>query len=361
MCKATYMWGELSDNVADLNFHQFSLGKALVMQIVVRVIWIMVFLQDCCAFAQSPDVALSQRIKCVNSNQFPQRQTVWEVKLNPVSDQVAVACSDGALRVFDIGSGRRDGECLGHIDAVTCASFSPDGQRIVSGSGDKTLKIWDLSTYEDIRTFEGHSAAVFSVAYNPTGGCVASRSKDGAVIVWDVAKLKERARFQTPRGANGGLLFFPDGVSLLTWTSDGEIAVWAIESQQLRLLMNTDPDLCSVCLSHDARKIVETGFGGRITIWDAKTGQIIRRLNGKGKSLLSVAFSPADRYVAVGSQQNTLEFWTVEGEYLGIFRGQEVEGSYPCVDELQFNENGDLLISSSGEACSFWTLETALK
>ena len=33
----------------------------------------------------------------------------------------------------------------GHITLVSSVSFSPDGQRIVSGSFDKTARIWDAS------------------------------------------------------------------------------------------------------------------------------------------------------------------------------------------------------------------------
>ena len=33
----------------------------------------------------------------------------------------------------------------GHTDFVNSVSFSPDGERIVSGSNDKTVKIWDVS------------------------------------------------------------------------------------------------------------------------------------------------------------------------------------------------------------------------
>ena len=37
----------------------------------------------------------------------------------------------------------------GHSSPVRSVSFSPDGNRIVSGSFDKTVKVWDLSSLDD--------------------------------------------------------------------------------------------------------------------------------------------------------------------------------------------------------------------
>ena len=45
----------------------------------------------------------------------------------------------------------------GHSGYVCSVSFSPDGQRIVSGSGDETVKVWDAATGQETLTLKGHS------------------------------------------------------------------------------------------------------------------------------------------------------------------------------------------------------------
>ena len=44
---------------------------------------------------------------------------------------------------------------IGHSGWVTSVSFSPDGNRIVSGSNDETLRVWDVTTGAIISTMEG--------------------------------------------------------------------------------------------------------------------------------------------------------------------------------------------------------------
>ncbi|MEH1871121.1 AAA-like domain-containing protein, partial [Nostoc sp.] len=56
----------------------------------------------------------------------------------------------------------------GHESYVTSASFSPDGQRILTASFDKTARLWDLQGKE-IAKFQGHEDWVRSASFSPDG------------------------------------------------------------------------------------------------------------------------------------------------------------------------------------------------
>jgi len=43
-------------------------------------------------------------------------------------------------------AGMRPGKAEGHLAAVVCLGFSPDGREIVSGSEDRTLLVWDVES-----------------------------------------------------------------------------------------------------------------------------------------------------------------------------------------------------------------------
>lgn len=76
----------------------------------------------------------------------------------------------------------------GHEGPVTCAAFSPDGERCVTGSFDKTIRVWDTATGGLLHTFRGHLGEIKSVAWSPKGNRILSAAEDGAAF-WNVAGL----------------------------------------------------------------------------------------------------------------------------------------------------------------------------
>ncbi len=94
-----------------------------------------------------------------------------------VTDGEAVEGSqDSSIRTFK-----------GHEDAVQSVAFAPDGRTALSGSFDGALKLWDVATGKEIRTFKGHSKIVYSVAFAPDGRTALSGSGDRTLKLWDVA------------------------------------------------------------------------------------------------------------------------------------------------------------------------------
>ncbi len=56
----------------------------------------------------------------------------------------------------------------GHFDAVTSASFSPDGARLLTAGEDRTARLWDARDRRQLLLLHGHAQGVNAVAYSPT-------------------------------------------------------------------------------------------------------------------------------------------------------------------------------------------------
>ncbi len=83
----------------------------------------------------------------------------------------------------------------GELPGVNSASFSPDGNYVVTASEDGTAQIWKAETGKNVATLSGHILAVRSAVFTPDGLSVITAGADNTVRVWDLCggKVKLRA------------------------------------------------------------------------------------------------------------------------------------------------------------------------
>src|SRR5262249_6178301 len=98
---------------------------------------------------------------------------VNDLKFSPDGKTLAVAggqpSARGDLRLFDTADWKLVASLGGHLDTVSCVSWSPDGTKLASASFDKTVRLWDVKAAMVLHTFTGHSDFVYAVAFGPDG------------------------------------------------------------------------------------------------------------------------------------------------------------------------------------------------
>jgi WD40 repeat protein len=78
----------------------------------------------------------------------------------------------------------------------------------------------------------------------------------------------------------------------------------------------------SVAFSPDGNRIVSGSDDKSVRVWDAKTGEQLRELQGHTDSVTSVAFSPDGNRIVSGSDDKSVRVWDAKtGEQLRELQG----------------------------------------
>jgi WD40 repeat protein len=75
---------------------------------------------------------------------------------------------------------------------VSAVAFSPDGETLASASYSGAIRLWEVATGRERYRSPGHRGAVWSLTYSADGRWLASASSDTTVLLWS-AQLPGRA------------------------------------------------------------------------------------------------------------------------------------------------------------------------
>nr|VFJ73160.1 MAG: WD40 repeat [Candidatus Kentron sp. FW] len=104
--------------------------------------------------------------------------------LTPDGRTVISGAGNGVLTSFDVATGKKRQEFIGHTGDVWAVAPSPDGRFLVSGSHDQTVRLWELATGKALLTIFPASDGEW-VAWTPEGYYTASLNGD-RLIGWHI-------------------------------------------------------------------------------------------------------------------------------------------------------------------------------
>jgi WD40 repeat protein len=155
--------------------------------------------------------------------------------LSHTGKYLSSAGSSGAIKLWEVETGREIKTLLGHSVNLTLLAFSHDDRYLLSGSVDKTIKLWDVSAGKEIRTFTGHKDFVSYGAFSPDGKTAATSDRK-EIKLWDIKTGREIKPFQGNEHFGKdftsiySMIFSPDGKYLVSVGNGGRIVAWEVSS-----------------------------------------------------------------------------------------------------------------------------------
>jgi WD40 repeat protein len=220
----------------------------------------------------------------------------------------------GEIKIWEVATGNLVKTITGHNDYIYSISWSPDNKNIASASYDKLVKIWEVATGNEVKTLKDHADAVYAVSYHPQGNLIATGSADRSIKVWDVNTGK---RIYTLTG-HGDVVYAvawnAAGSQITSCGGDRTVRTWNANAQngnQARNVNAHDKSVNEVVYSQDGSLMASVSDDRSFKIWNAGNGSTMQTVKEQSDSLLSAAFSPDNKEVAIGGFDGTVRIFTV--------------------------------------------------
>jgi WD40 repeat protein/serine/threonine protein kinase len=243
---------------------------------------------------------------------------------------------------------------LSHPRPVEDAAFSPDGKFVVTGGDDGMVRLWDAATGRPIGPVLRHPREVFSVRFSLDGKSILSGSLDGAARLWDAKTGRPVYGPLSHQGGDGSVrvAFNNDGKLVATGSGDG-VRLWDAATGRIVRQLSAVSGF-PVSFSPDGKVLVTVGTTAQL--WDVATGRQIGPPVGVSNALRSAALSPDGKILATGDLQGSVG---LHDATTGKLLMPPLRGHSDRVRALAFSPDGELFLTgSTDKSARLWDAET---
>jgi WD40 repeat protein len=286
---------------------------------------------------------------------------VWSATFSPDGERVVTASSDSTARVSETATGVTIAVLRGHTDIVSGAAFTPDGDLVVTASLDGTARVWDARTGQELFALE-HGEPAFlatSETFDAQGRYVATGpfTGDGRRLVtsagvsawiWDLSAGTLARRLEHPADARlvSTAAFSPDGSLVVTAAFDGLARVWEVASGELLLdpMDNLTLWVNMATFSPDGRLVAAANSDGSVGLWDIDTGEAFWG-GGHFSEVPTVGFSPDGRRL-VSAGDTTARVWEID-DPVSLTVAAVVRSHASWMKTARFSPDGNYVVTAN--------------
>lgn len=234
-----------------------------------------------------------------------------------------------------------------HDDAITCLDFDPHFSTLcTAGYMDHIVKLWDYTKKRQIGAMEGHVATISCMQVDKNYNMVATGSKDATVKLWNandvIGRYEEGNNSEALHTLDAHLdevsSLYIDGANLMTASQDKTIRRWDLYSgkciqvfdvnfpslsaykssfmksnEDSMILKTVNTPIIGSIQSFDAALATGTK-DGLIRLWDMRTGEVVRFLEGHMDAITSLKFDATT--IISGSLDGTMRLWDLRSNNL---------------------------------------------
>lgn len=227
---------------------------------------------------------------------------------------------------------------------VLAAAFTHDGCSVVCGDAAGTVRLLDAEGLLQQSVLTQMTGSVRAVVGLP-GRRVAVADANGSFGILDLDSGAREPVTDAPPGGVQGLSLSPDAALLAMFNDRGVVWLRDTAAGTTRHTLDFAGRINAVRFSGDSRLVAATGEGGRILVWNAASGTVVREIQATQgiNTVESIAFSHDGTMLAAGLvHRDIIVYSVVDGRTIG-----KLGGHTDAVSGLVFGPDDKVLTSTS--------------
>jgi WD40 repeat protein len=231
-------------------------------------------------------------------------------------------------------------------DYVVRLAFSPD-QRLLAAAGlGGGIHLLDAATGRCFRTLFGHELGTQCISWNHDGSILASGGQDGRVRMWSPASGLLLKDLEGGAAWVEQVAFAPHD-PLLVSAAGRSLKLWNVDGACVREYAPHPSTIYDVQWQHGSPFFTSAAYG-QLATFKTDAAEPVKTFAWKG-SILSVAWSPDDNYIATGNQDASVHFW-----YRKSGKDLEMTGYPAKVRELSWDAGSRYLATGGSAIVTIW-------
>lgn len=251
-------------------------------------------------------------------------QSIYAARFSPDGSHVAVCSRDSQLSLWDIASGKQSWSKASGGEGLADVAFHPNGKQLLFCSwyrGSKTVlgivSTWDVVSGDQVWKTEFGVKPIVAARYSPNGDRFAVGTWDAQIGIWptdspeqpQILDFADRSQYS----AIHDIAFSPDGKLLAAATKNGTPRIWTLDGSQppIDLYGHNNAVFC-VSFSPDGKRVLSGGSDGVISVWDIAQRNKTYRFYGHTNRVGSLAIDSRNQKVYSVSADQTLRSWDLD-------------------------------------------------
>jgi WD40 repeat protein len=232
----------------------------------------------------------------------------------------ALASREGEAQIWNSETGKLRSVLkfpnYGESDRVMNATFSPDGQQVVSISYDGTIRRWSVASGEQPQEYWSGVIPVLILGERQLCDTCVTFALDGHLIVaineeqWglqaekitDVQLLHVHWPVTASTETLNAAVFSPDGRWFAVSSQSGMLGIWDVVEDK-PLFRSVEPFGYPLAFSSDGKLLATTSKNGVVRLIDPPTGRIVHELVGHPGLVRSAVFSHNGKWVVTSGAE----------------------------------------------------------